>query len=132
MIIDSLLAPTGLIIKDSIFIVFSSRQDNIIKIFERQKGLLLAEGGHKGKGPGEQLNIASLQYMQTTNTVWSYDLILKKNIYYALDSILTEFNYLPGKFVRLDSEVGQLYNPLFLNDSTIIALGFLGLSALYF
>ena len=91
--------PHNIFILDSLIIIHDSRkQQYAFHIFNRYSGSHVADFGVKGRGPGEVLNVASVNLFQ--GSLVAYDVSLKKIVEYNIKDILS-FDAEPWKEIAV-------------------------------
>lgn len=122
--IDKLVMPGKMILKDSILFILDEDFDKNIHAVNIKNENYLTSIGDIGKGPGETLSGVSLNVFN--NLIWLHDITLSKFVSYNLDSIITDkkTNYSYSEEIVFKDKARQNFNPLWLNDSTLISTTF--------
>jgi len=122
--VDKFVMPGKMVIKDSILFILDENFDKNIHIVDVKNENYLSSIGNIGKGPGETLSGISLDFFN--NQVWLHDITLSKLVSYNLDSIMSDknINYSYTKEIVFKDRARQNFNPLWLNDSTLVSTTF--------
>lgn len=81
--------PAEMVLVDSLLIIHDSqKKDSCFHIFNVNNGLFLKSFGHKGRGPGEVIFPASMNYSPVKQAITTYEPNLRKIVCYNIGHIL--------------------------------------------
>jgi hypothetical protein len=80
--------PKDFIIMDSIIIILDVYENNCLSIFDLENEILIGRFLHRGEGPNEVISPFQINRFRDTRNFDIYDVQLKRNMIFNLDSIL--------------------------------------------
>lgn len=77
--------PVDLLVGDKYLYVLAYTSYNWLHVYDKSTGDMVSEAVIVGRGPGEGMNIVSMDYRYDEHNLYLFDLVLRKTIVYHLD-----------------------------------------------
>ena len=120
---ESMMAvPDGIFVREGedILIIKDRKSKPMVHLFSIENKKYIKSFGVNGRGPGEFLNINSIDYSPSNKIYWFYDGTLKRLTGFSPDIMLSSSEQVsPYKIIAITNEVA-LYKPQWLNTNILV------------